>query len=78
MADPPDMADLPADAARTDALETLVAHQQRTIEELSDALAAQWRDLEALRRDVRRLTESVADLEEGRTTAVPVEKPPHW
>lgn len=65
--------------ARVDALEMSKAHQDRTIEDLSDALAAQWKQIEALNRQIARLTEQVqevgANAASGQASDPP---PPHY
>lgn len=48
-------------SARIAALEMSKMHQDRTIEELSDALAAQWKEIEALTRKVARLSEQLEE-----------------
>jgi SlyX protein len=62
--------------ARIAELETRVAHQEKTIGELSDVIAAQWRKIEAIEFQVRRLGE---DLQSMDTADVPThQKPPHY
>lgn len=65
-------------ARRVEALELHVAHQQQTIDDLSDALAEQWRLMEQLRRQMKRLTDRVGELEPQAGQAVPIDRPPHW
>ena len=48
-----------SDSSRLDALETLVAHQDRIIAELNDAITAQWRKIDALERQVAKLLEEI-------------------
>jgi len=62
----------PAAEARLEALEAANAHHERTIAELSDAIAAQWSRIDALTREVLRLREEL----QGLSQAVAVEKPP--
>ncbi|MDS1137099.1 SlyX family protein [Nitratireductor indicus] len=59
-------------------LEVLAAEQERTIEELSAELTRQWREMEALRQKLDRLTDRFLALEEQTAPDVPVTKPPHW
>ena len=59
-------------------LEELLAHQARTIEELSDQLAEQWKVVEQTRARLAVLTERFLTLEEQSHEAVPVTRPPHY
>ena len=65
-------------ASRIAALEEHVAHQSRTIEELSDQLAEQWKTVEQMRAKLDRLTERFLVLEESSLQAPPVTRPPHY
>ena len=65
-----------SESARIDALEAHCAHQDRTITELSDALAAQWRQIDALTREVLRLRDELRSITPARTTPEP--PPPHY
>ncbi|QCI96550.1 SlyX family protein [Agrobacterium larrymoorei] len=64
--------------ARIIALEETVAHQAKTIEELSDQLAEQWRVVEQTRAKLDRLTERFLSLEEQSLDAPAITKPPHY
>ncbi|RVK30775.1 hypothetical protein CN163_27000 [Sinorhizobium meliloti] len=59
-------------------LEEMVAHQLKTIEELSDQLAEQWKVVEQTRAKLDRLTERFLSLEEQAQDATPVTRPPHY
>lgn len=59
-------------------LEETVAHQLKTIEELSDQLAEQWQVVEQTRAKLDRLTERFLSLEEQAQDATPVTRPPHY
>lgn len=63
-------------ANRLAALESRLAHHERMAEELSDVLADQYRMVDLLTRQVRRLTERVRELEAGPTRAPEDEAPP--
>jgi SlyX protein len=59
-------------------LEILAAEQEKTIGELSDQIADQWKEIEALRKKLDALTERFLVLEEQTAPEIPVTKPPHW
>ncbi|NLR99444.1 hypothetical protein HGP17_21705 [Rhizobium sp. P38BS-XIX] len=59
-------------------LEEIVAHQAKTIEELSDQLAEQWKVVEQTRQKLDRLTERFLTLEEQSLNAPAITKPPHY
>lgn len=63
--------------ARIEALETRVAHHEKTIGELNDVITAQWKQLEALERQLRRFGEELADMSAGDGPAAN-QKPPHY
>ncbi|MDP2085342.1 MAG: SlyX family protein [Gemmobacter sp.] len=60
-------------------LESLVADLQRTVEDLSDVVARQERDLAGLHRRIALLMEREAEREaEGGTIPLADQRPPHW
>ncbi|WP_077962823.1 SlyX family protein [Ensifer adhaerens] len=59
-------------------LEETVAHQAKTIEELSDQLAEQWKVVEQTRAKLDRLTERFLSLEEQSLDAPAITRPPHY
>ena len=63
-----------------EALESRIAHLMRGIEDLSDVVAAQGREIDGLTRRVAALmareAEREADADGGRPLAD--ERPPHW
>jgi SlyX protein len=65
---------------RLEAAESAVAHLARTVDELSDVLAAQAREIARLERRVALLMEREAEreLETGGTVPLVDRKPPHW
>jgi len=73
-ADMPDTASL---AARIEQLETRIAYQDQAIEELSQALTAQWAQVDALKRDIVTLTDRLQQAE-SRAAAAPEPPPPHY
>lgn len=64
------------DTSRFDELEIRIAHQERMIEDLNTAITAQWKLIDRLEREVRRLSDRVADAEQSISAAPPVERPP--
>lgn len=64
---------------RIDALEMRLAYQDQTIEDLNRTVTAQWTEIEALTREVRRLGERLQQTED-RTGAArgPEPPPPHY
>ncbi len=64
--------------SRIDALEEILAHQAKTIDELSDQLAEQWKVLEQTRAKLDRLTERFLSLEEQSLEAPAITRPPHY
>jgi SlyX protein len=67
------MTDIATLSARIATLEMAKMHQDRTIEDLSEALARQWQEIEALTRQVARLSEQ---LEEAAATGGGEVEPP--
>ncbi|MGF6176016.1 SlyX family protein [Ensifer sp. 4252] len=63
---------------RVTRLEETVAHQAKTIEELSDQLAEQWKVVEQTRAKLDRLTERFLSLEEQSIDAPAITRPPHY
>ena len=61
---------------RLEELETRVAHQDKTIAELNDVITAQWRKLEAIEFQLRRLGEEMQSMDAGDAPAN--QKPPHY
>ncbi|MFK0332600.1 SlyX family protein [Rhizobium sp. NPDC090275] len=59
-------------------LEETVAHQAKTIEELSDQLMEQWKVVEQTRAKLDRLTERFLSLEEQALEAPAITRPPHY
>jgi SlyX protein len=64
--------------SRITKLEETVAHQVKTIEELSDQIAEQWKVVEQTRQKLDRLTERFLTLEEQSLDAPAITKPPHY
>jgi len=63
---------------RLTALEIRTAEQERTIEELSDQIAGQWKVIDRLQKKLDTLTARFLSLEKQARPDTPVNKPPHW
>ncbi|HZL30532.1 MAG TPA: SlyX family protein [Pseudolabrys sp.] len=64
--------------ARIDALEIAKAHQDRAIEDLNDALAGQFKEIEALKRQLARLADEVAEAGTNSGSGEADPPPPHY
>lgn len=60
-------------------IETTLAHQEKTITDLSDVMNDQWREIEALKRQLKMANNKIEELESnvGGDDQSNV-KPPHW
>jgi SlyX protein len=56
-------------------LEIRLAHQEKTIADLNEVITAQWKKIEILERQLRRLDEEVQSLD---AEAPHNQKPPHY
>lgn len=66
------------DAERITLLEETIAYQAKTIDELSEQIAEQWKVVEQTRAKLDRLTERFLSLEEASLEAPAITKPPHY
>jgi SlyX protein len=62
---------------RIDALEARVAYQDDAIETLNETITAQWKQIEALMRQVAALSERLQEAE-ARSPGPANERPPHY
>jgi SlyX protein len=62
---------------RINDLEIRIAHQDKTIAELNDVITAQWKKLEMIERQLRRLGEELEAMDQGEGPAAN-QKPPHY
>lgn len=67
---------MPAD--RLTMLEIRIAEQERTIEELSEQIAEQWKVIERQQKKLDALTNRFLVLEEQTAPGHEATKPPHW
>ena len=70
------MSDMEILQARCDELESHIAHQDSTLEDLSDTVGRQWETIDALRREVEILKDRLAAMEGDVTASLPDEGPP--
>ena len=64
--------------ARIEALEMSRAHQERAVEDLSEALAEQWKQIEALNRQVVRLGDQLQEAQASAGGGEAEPPPPHY
>lgn len=57
------------------AIETALSHHDQQIQELSEMISAQWKEIERLKR---RLEDVMADREDGNGAPPASVKPPHY
>jgi len=70
------MSDIPTLTGRIDELEIRLAHQDQTIEDLSQAIARQWKEMEAISRQLAKLGDRVHIVEEQTGAPASTEPPP--
>lgn len=65
---------------RFEKLEERIAHLTRTVDDLSDIIARQTKDLDRLLRLTQLLAQREAERESDGSGAIPLadQKPPHW
>lgn len=63
-------------SARIEKLETTVAFQEQTIEDLNQALALHFREIETLKRELHNLGSQLRDVESHPALAPQAEPPP--
>jgi SlyX protein len=63
--------------ARIDALESRLMYQDQTIEQLNLTITAQWKQIDALTRQLAALTERLQEAE-ANAPAPANERPPHY
>ncbi len=63
---------------RIDVLEFKVAHLERALQELSDVLYRQQRELDALRERSQSLSEQLQQLDDRAADSTGIEIPPHY
>ncbi len=71
------MSDVENAAARLQDLESRLAHQEQALHDLSETTRAQWDEIDTLKRQVVRLQDRIAELEQG-GGGLGDERPPHY
>jgi SlyX protein len=71
------MIDIKTLAERIDALEMRIAYQDDTIETLNETITAQWKQIDALTRQMEELRERLQEAESNATAPIN-ERPPHY
>ncbi|EGP07653.1 SlyX family protein [Afipia clevelandensis] len=72
------MTETPSPASRIEALEIRIAYLDQTIETLNTTITAQWKQIDALSREMLNLRERLEDAE-AKSGGVPAsERPPHY
>lgn len=72
------MTDTKDSAQRLDELEIHVAHQDRTIEDLHKVIEAQWREIEALKRQQLKQEQRLLTMEQDPGPEGSEPPPPHY
>jgi SlyX protein len=67
------MADLDA---RIEQLETTIAYQEQVIDDLNAAVTSQWQEIDALKRQLTKLTDQLREVEANPALAPQDEPPP--
>jgi uncharacterized coiled-coil protein SlyX len=73
----PPMNDAPKLSERIDALEVRLSYQDETIETLNQTVTAQWKQIDALTRQLAELRDRLRDAEHG-APGPANERPPHY
>jgi SlyX protein len=64
--------------ARIEALEIRVAYQDQVIEDLNQTVIAQWKQIDALKRQFAEVLDRVQEVEDGSAPRAPEPPPPHY
>ncbi|MBD2749052.1 SlyX family protein [Microvirga sp. BT688] len=72
------MTDPDAANARIEALEVRVAYQDQVIEDLNQTVIAQWKQIDALRRQLNEVLDRVEEVEDSTGPRSPEPPPPHY
>lgn len=72
------MNDAHAVTERIEKLEARIAHQDRIIEDLNTTVTDQWKQIEALTKQIARMGDRLQSVEESVPVPSASEKPPHY
>jgi SlyX protein len=73
------MTDADAVSARIEALEVRVAYQDQVIDDLNQAVIAQWKQIDSLKRQLNEVLDRVQGVEDNAgARAAPEPPPPHY
>lgn len=72
------MSDPNALSLRVDALEMRLTEQDVVIDDLNATITAQWRQIDALTRQIAKLVEAVEEAGQRTGTNTPEPPPPHY
>jgi SlyX protein len=64
-------------STRVDELEARLMYQEVTIETLNQTITAQWREIDALKRQLSELSDRLREAETA-SPQPPTERPPHY
>ncbi len=64
--------------ARFEALETRIAHQERAIEDLNTTVTGQWKQIDALTKQIVRFGDRLQKVEDTGPSSPVDERPPHY
>jgi SlyX protein len=67
-----------ATRARIEALETRIAYQDRTIEDLNTSVTEQWKRIDELSRQVGRMADRLQRVESNAPSGADEPPPPHY
>jgi len=70
------MSDTDALSGRLELLETRIAHQDRTIEDLNTSVTEQWKRIDGLAKQVERLVDRLQRVEETVPSSGAADPPP--
>jgi SlyX protein len=71
------MPSTPSLTTRLESLESRIAHQDRTIEELNTSVTEQWKQIDALAKEVERMAARLQQVEDNAPGAADP-PPPHY
>ncbi len=75
---PEPMADIATLVGRIEALETQAAHRDRAVDDLNAIITAQWKEIDSLNRQLRRLSDQLAEIDARNAHGAPEPPPPHY